>query len=316
MELIVAEAEERLSVKSFLTLRLSGLSQMYLWGRVYRGLCSVDGVVVENWGRKVRAGQLVRIDVDLEAATARRPEEIPLAVLFEDEGMLVVNKAAGMLVHPTMHVKSGTLANALAWYLKGGRFWFPHRLDRETSGVLVVAKTEAALRLITKAWTAGRVRKEYVALVEGVVAEDEMRIDAPIGRDATAKPAWGVRVEGKEASSRLWVRERYSKQTLVGLEPITGRTNQLRIHCAHIGHPIVGDTLYGLGEAARLYLHARRLESRAGGANDAGGVGTGLAEGRDVSHLAAGAGFVLAVEVEPDFGELEQGRPVGSGWLP
>ena len=316
MELIVAESEERLSMKSFLTLRLAGLSQMYLRGRVYQGFCSVDGVVVENWGRKLRAGQVVQIDVDLEAATARRPEEIPLEILFEDEGMLVMNKAAGMLVHPTMHVKTGTIANALAWYLKGGRFWFPHRLDRETSGVLVVAKTEAALGLITKAWTAGRVKKEYVALVEGFVALDEMWIDAPIGRDATAKPAWGVRVEGKQASSRLWVRERFEKHTLVGLEPVTGRTNQLRIHCAHIGHPIVGDTLYGSGEAVRLYLHARRLESRAGGANDAGGVGTGLAEGGDVAHLAAGAGFVLAVEVEPDFGELQQGGPVGSGWLP
>ncbi len=305
MELIVSESEERLSVKSFLTLRLAGLSQMYLRGRVYQGLCSVDGVVVENWGRKLRAGQVVLIYVDLEAATARRPEEIRLEILFEDEGMLVVNKAVGMLVHPTMHVKSGTLANALAWYLKGGRFWFPHRLDRETSGVLVVAKTEAALRLITKAWTAGRVKKEYVALVEGVVAADEMWIDAPIGRDAAAKPAWGVRVEGKQALSRLWVRERFARHTLVGLEPVTGRTNQLRIHCAHIGHPIVGDTLYGSGEAGRLYLHARRLESRAGGTNDAGSVGAGLAEGGDVAHFATGTGFVLAVEVEPDFGELE-----------
>ena len=259
MELIVAPEEERLSVKSFLVQRFGGLSQMYLRGRVYQGFCFVDGEVVVNWGRKLRAGQVVSIEVDLEAATARRAEEIPLEVLFEDEGMIVVNKAAGMLVHPTMHVKTGTLANALTWYLKGARFWFPHRLDQETSGVLVVAKTEAALGLLTRAWTGGRVKKEYVALVEGIVSLDELVIDAPIGRDAEAKPAWGLRETGKAALSRLWVEERLGLRTLVKLEPVTGRTNQLRIHCAYLGHPIVGDRLYGRGGEA-LRLHARRLE--------------------------------------------------------
>ncbi len=259
MELIVAGEEQRLSVKRFLARRFGGLSQMYLRGRVYQGLCSVDGVVVENWGQKLRAGQHVLIDVDLEAATARRAEEIELEMLFEDDGMIVVNKPAGMLVHPTMHVKTGTLANALAWYLKGARFWFPHRLDQETSGVLVVAKTEAALGMLTRAWAGGRVKKEYVALVEGVVSENFIEIDAPIGRDALLKPAWGVREAGKAALSRLWVQERLESRTLVKLEPVTGRTNQLRIHCAHVGHPIVGDRLYGQGGEA-LRLHARRLE--------------------------------------------------------
>jgi len=267
MELIVAQDEERLSVKSFLVKRFAGLSQMYLRGRVYRGLCSVDRVVVENWGRRLRAGQVVGIDVDLEAATSRRAEEIALEVLFEDEGMVVVNKPAGMLVHPTMHVKTGTLANALAWYLKGERFWFPHRLDQQTSGVLLVAKTEDALRRVTLAWEGGRVKKEYVALVEGVVLADSMEIDAPIGRDATATPAWGVREGGKLALSRLSVVERFEFYTRVRLEPVTGRTNQLRIHCVHVGHPIVGDPLYGKsGDGLRLHarvleIHGQRFES-------------------------------------------------------
>jgi len=232
---------------------------MYLRGRVYQGLCAVDGVVVENWGRKLRAGQVVAIDVDLEAATSRRAEEIALDVLFEDGDIVVVNKPAGMLVHPTMHVKTGTVANALAWHLKGARFWFPHRLDKETSGVLVVAKTEASLRVLTRAWTGGRVSKEYVALVEGVVAIHSLEVDAPIGRDALFKPAWGVRADGKPALSRVSVLERLDARTLVKLEPVTGRTNQLRIHCAHVGHPVVGDRIYGLG-GERMYLHARCLE--------------------------------------------------------
>jgi 23S rRNA pseudouridine1911/1915/1917 synthase len=259
MELIVAREEERLSVKSFLVRRLAGLSQMYLRGRVYQGYCLVDGIVLENWGRKLREGQIVTIDVDLEAATARRAEDIAIHILFEDEGMLVINKPAGMLVHPTMHVKTGTLANALAWHLKGAGFWFPHRLDQETSGVLVVAKTEAALRRLTLAWQGGRVHKEYVALLEGVVDQDAFEIDAPIGRDANEKPAWGVRWGGKPALSRLWVLERLTGQTRVRLEPVTGRTNQLRIHCAHVGHPVVGDRLYGQGGQA-LRLHARQLK--------------------------------------------------------
>lgn len=259
MELIVAREEERLSVKTFLGRRLTGLSQMYLRGRVYQGLCTVDGEKVENWGRKVRAGQVVEIDVDLEAATSRRAERIEIDVLHEDLEIVVLNKPAGMLVHPTMHVKTGTLANALAWHLEGARFWFPHRLDQETSGVLVVAKTEAALRTLTRAWTAGRVSKTYVALVEGVVTLDSFEIDGPIGRDALAKPAWGVREGGKQALSRLSVLERYGEQTLVQLVPVTGRTNQLRIHCAHVGHPIVGDRLYG-NAGERMYLHARVLE--------------------------------------------------------
>lgn len=257
--MIVAREEERLSVKSFLAARLGGLSQMYLRSRVYQGQCRVDGVVVENWGRKLRAGQVVEIEVDLEAATARRAEEIAIPVVYEDENMIVVNKPAGMLVHPTMHVKTGTLANALAWRLGGARFWFPHRLDQETSGVLVVAKTEAGMRRLTLAWKAGRVQKEYVALVEGELDASEMVIDAPIGREAQAQPPWGVRETGKRALSRLWVEARLAGRTLVRLEPVTGRTNQLRIHCAHAGHPIVGDRLYGTA-GGRMYLHARRLE--------------------------------------------------------
>jgi 23S rRNA pseudouridine1911/1915/1917 synthase len=258
MDLIVEPAEERLSVKSFLVRRFGGLSQMYLRSRVYQGHCSVDNVKVENWGRKLRAGQCVTIDVDLDAATARRPEQIPLDVLFEDEGILAVNKPAGMLVHPTMHVKTGTLANALAWHLKGDRFWFPHRLDQETSGVLVVAKSEAALTILTRAWTANRVQKQYLALVEGIMAEPNFDIDAPIGRDPLSSPPWGVRTDGKQALSRLTVLTRFTSQSLVQLEPVTGRTNQLRIHCAHIGHPIVGDRIYGTS-GPRMYLHARQL---------------------------------------------------------
>lgn len=252
MDLIVARDEDRLSVKSFLVRRFPGLSQMYLRSRVYQQHCHLDGELVENWGRKLRPGQIIAIDVDLDAATARRPEPIPLHIVEESDDWVVVNKPAGMLVHPTMKVKSGTLANALAAHLNGARFWFPHRLDQETSGLVIVAKTAEALRKLTKAWTSGNVHKQYIALVEGQPTSCE--IDAPIDRIADRTPPWGVTEGGKPSLSRLTVIE----ASRVALEPVTGRTNQLRIHCAHIGHPIVGDKLYGTA-GPRMYLHARSL---------------------------------------------------------
>jgi 23S rRNA pseudouridine1911/1915/1917 synthase len=256
MELIVGPNEERISLKRFLALRLPGLSQMYLATRVHQGECMVEGEVMSSWGRKMRAGERVEINVDLDADTARKPENLPLEILHEDERMLVLSKAPGMLVHPTKAVKSGTLANAVAWHLKGGRFWFPHRLDRETSGVLIVAKTAEAMREISLLWMQKAVQKRYLALVEGAVQTPELRIDAPIHRDGEQRPQWHVSPLGKEAVTLLKVERRLSSHTLLSLQPVTGRTNQLRIHCAHIGHPIVGDTLYGSGPADRLWLHA------------------------------------------------------------
>jgi 23S rRNA pseudouridine1911/1915/1917 synthase len=275
MELIVAREEERLSVKSFLVRRFAGLSMMYLRGRVYQGYCAVDGVRVENWGRKLREGQRVEIEVDLEAATARRAEEIELEVIHEDEGLIVVNKPAGMLVHPTMKVKTGTVANALAWRLNGARFWFAHRLDQETSGVLLVAKSAEMLGRMVKTWKS--VRKEYLAVVEGVVERERFEIDAPIGRDESCAPPWGVREGGKEALSRVEAVERGVGRTLVRLEPVTGRTNQLRIHCAHVGHAIVGDRVYGGPPGERMWLHARSLEWH--GMRFVAEVGWGLDQG-------------------------------------
>ncbi len=258
MQLEVRAEEHKLSLKRFLTARFPTHSVMYLAGRVLKGGCRIGGVTVD-WGRKVRVGEIVEIDVDMEAATARTPEAIPLAIVYEDDEVVAVDKPQGMLVHPTKHVKSGTLANALAHYLEGRRFWFPHRLDRDVSGVIVVAKSAAAMNRISKLWLAKQVTKKYVALLEGVVAEDAFEIDAPIGRDATRKPEWAVDPAGKASLSKLLVLRRMEATTLVELQPVTGRTNQLRLHCAHIGHPIVGDVLYGAKPAARLHLHARSL---------------------------------------------------------
>lgn len=208
------------------------------------------------------------------------PEDIALEIVFEDEDLIVVNKPAGMLVHPTFHQKSGTLVNALAFHLNKSNiaeknsllnspFLIPqpsfirpgiiHRLDRQTSGLMVVAKTERAHSILADHFRRKLVRKTYLAMVDGLVEEQEKTISDPIARDADAK-IWRVLPEGKPAETHLKVLRRNSDTTLLQLEPVTGRTNQLRIHCAHIGHPIIGDDKYSGREFARLCLHASELE--------------------------------------------------------
>jgi 23S rRNA pseudouridine1911/1915/1917 synthase len=244
---------DKASLKRVLLDAFGGLSQMHLSTRVLAGECSVNGAVERQWGKKLRLGDMVEIVIDVDAATARRAEAIPLTIIHEDDDVVAIDKAAGMLVHPTKHVKQGTVANAMTHHLGGARFWFPHRLDRETSGVLLVCKTATALREVEQAWRSGAVEKVYVARVAGTPRSQ--RMDAPIGRHGDEKPEWAVRADGKPAVSELTV----IADSLVELRPITGRTNQLRVHCAWLGHPIVGDTLYGGPPADRLYLHAEKL---------------------------------------------------------
>jgi 23S rRNA pseudouridine1911/1915/1917 synthase len=136
-----------------------------------------------------------------------------------------------------------------------------HRLDKQTSGLLVVSKTDRAHRILADHFKKKLVEKRYLALVEGVVEDDEGTINAPIGRFAEHKH-WGIRHDGKHSETRYWVRERYADTTLLELEPVTGRTNQLRIHCESIGHPIVGDVKRGGREFERLCLHAWKLGFR------------------------------------------------------
>ena len=264
----------------FLAGRLTWLSRMHIAGLLARGACRVNGEAAHA-GRRVRAGELVEVESAGGVPNSMTPEPLPLEVVHEDEQIVVVVKPPGVLVHPTLGVKRGTLANALAYHLNRRSFdegaaddnFIPsdaafirpgivHRLDRDTSGLLVVAKTQGALSRLTQHFQRRLVEKRYVAVVSGLVREDRLTIDAPIGRDDCASPPWGVLPDGKPAETRLRVLERRARRTLVELEPVTGRTNQLRIHCAHAGHAVVGDRLYGGEPHARLCLHAARLSFR------------------------------------------------------
>jgi 23S rRNA pseudouridine1911/1915/1917 synthase len=211
-----------------------------------------------------------------------RPENIPLDIVFEDEHLVVVNKPAGMLVHPTNRDKNGTLLNALVYHLNisnaedGTRSAFGpirgphspftrpglvHRLDKQTSGLIVIAKSVRVHRSLARQFQRKYVEKKYLALVDGKVAEEIGTITAAIGRFADLK-RWDLKEGGKSAQTRFWVRDRFGDMTLLELEPVTGRTNQLRIHCASIGHPIIGDEARGGRPFARLCLHAWKLSIR------------------------------------------------------
>jgi 23S rRNA pseudouridine1911/1915/1917 synthase len=299
----------------FFASRFGSLSRMRIANLIEAGACLVNGAVGRA-GYRILTGDSIEVSFDDGAPTAMSPEPIPLEVIHEDEHVIVVVKPAGMLVHPTMSVKTGTLANALAYHLNKPRIeegrWrmedlalgspksfdprssilnpqlvirpgMVHRLDRATSGLIVIAKSSRALTVLSRHFRKRLVEKRYLALVRGNVEEEAGSISAPIGRDADQRPRWRVMEGCKSAETRFKVLERTGRATVLELEPVTGRTNQLRIHCAHIGHPIVGDEMHGncesriadcesedlrigdqseirdLQSAIRLCLHASRL---------------------------------------------------------
>ena len=271
MEIVVtlAEAGERLD--QLLARRVPTVSRMRL-----RQALDEDGVRVNGETRpagwRVDTGDRVELALDPDQASAMTPEAIPLTLLHEDASLVVVEKPAGMVVHPAGRHRSGTLVNALAHHFNVAgaadppvRPGLAHRLDRATSGLMVVAKTQEALSRLTVAFQRKEVAKRYTALVHGTVLEHEGEWDASIGAAADATPRWGIRPDGRPARTRFWDRLRCERHTLLELEPVTGRTNQLRLHCAHFGHAIVGDELFGAGpepELGRLFLHAHLLRFR------------------------------------------------------
>jgi len=262
--IVVPPGINKVRLEDFLLDRFPRLSKMYLREIVKAEQCEVNGRS-ENIGFRLRQNDLVEVVLDASRETAMLPEDIPLEIVFEDRDVVVVSKPAGMLTHPSHKEKTGTLLNALAHYLNGDRGakamirpGLVHRLDKETSGLMIVAKNARAHRILSGQFMKKRVEKRYLALVEGIVGNDAGTIEAPIGRDAELKH-WGVREGGKHSVTRFRVRERRSDTTLLELEPVTGRTNQLRIHCELLGHPIVGDVRRGGREFDRLCLHAFRI---------------------------------------------------------
>jgi 23S rRNA pseudouridine1911/1915/1917 synthase len=223
-------------------------------------------------GVRLTAGDRVSVKIFAAEKSSATPEPIPLDILYEDDHLIIVNKPVGLLVHPSRSEKSGTLTNGLAyhfWQTSGSaiRPGLVHRLDRNTSGVIVIAKTPRAHRTLSKHFRERRVKKFYLALVCGTVEQDQGEIEASIGYDPKVWPHWRVMNDGRPAQTHFKVKRRFGTHTLLELEPLTGRTHQLRIHCNLIGHPIIGDPIYSseVDPLAAMHnlkhhlLHASRL---------------------------------------------------------
>ena len=242
-------------------------SRNHLQGLVAAGHVRVAGVEVRQPARKVRVGQ--RVDVVLvptEESRAFRAEPIPLRIVFEDEHLLVVDKPAGLVVHPAAGHWTGTLLNGLLAHVPAAaalpRGGIVHRLDKDTSGLMVVAKTAASTLALSRAIAAREVKREYLAIAHGVVARDAFSIDAPVGRDPRSRVRMAAVASGRTA--RTDVRRLASAQgcSVLACRLQTGRTHQIRVHLAARGHPLVGDALYGGAPALgldRQALHAVRL---------------------------------------------------------
>jgi len=232
-----------------------------------------EGVVLVN-GKKEKSHYIVVLGDEIQASVKFPPlddiqaEKIPLDIFYEDEDIVVINKPTGMTVHPGAGCPSGTLANALLYHCKElsnlndkSRPGIVHRLDRDTSGLMVVAKNNKAHALLAKQFEERTIQKCYVALVEGDVQFDEGVIDAPLGPDPYHREKRSVLAYGTKTAQTFYkVLKRLNGATLILLMPKTGRTHQLRVHMAHLGHPILGDDKYGKSRSfARLALHAKTL---------------------------------------------------------
>jgi 23S rRNA pseudouridine1911/1915/1917 synthase len=245
-------------------------SRSRLQGWLKEGWIRVDGASPDA-RRKVWGGECIEIDAPPPPEVAAElPEDIPLAVVFEDDDLLVIDKPAGLVVHPGSGNWSGTLLNALLHRnpaLAGvPRAGIVHRLDKDTSGLMVVAKTLAAQTELVRQLQARTVRRHYRALVQGELTAGGT-VDAPIGRHPTQRTRMAVVGNGRPAVTHYLVTERFPRVTLVECRLETGRTHQIRVHMAHIGHPLVGDPVYGarrcgdvrLDAFPRQALHAFRL---------------------------------------------------------
>ena len=184
------------------------------------------------------------------------PENIPLEIIWEDENMAVINKPSGMLTHPTLQELSGTLVNALLYKYGDNlsdvngdmRRGIVHRLDRNTSGLIMIAKNNQTHEFLVKEMKEKRFEKKYLAIVRGVINEDYFEINSPIGRHPTQPHKQTVRVDGKESLSLVRVLERFKDASFIEIALVTGRTHQIRVHLSSIGHPVYNDTLYGFGK--------------------------------------------------------------------
>ena len=237
---------------------------------IHEGQVTVNGLVVDHSSFKPKNGDIVAVNIPETEDTANIAEDIPITLLYEDESLAVVIKPCGMVVHPAAGNESGTLVNALLYHLDslsgiGGekRPGIVHRLDKDTSGLLIVAKDDQAHAALSRQLSERQMEKHYLALAAGQMKGSEGSIDLAIGRSLKDRKKMAPRPDGRSALTHWTLLQQRSDRALLDVRLVTGRTHQIRVHMAAIGHPVLGDPLYaarGTPKAGRLMLHAWRLK--------------------------------------------------------
>ena len=266
------QGEKGYRLDKFLVEQLPELSRSRIQGLIHDGFVRVANEVITKAGAGLENGQPVEIRLPPPQPSGITAEEIPLQIIFENKDLMVVNKPAGMVVHPAVGHSSGTLVNAALAHAPdiegiGGeqRPGVVHRLDKETSGLIILAKNDQAHRWLQDQFRLRKVNKVYLAQVDGLPPTPSGVVDAPVGRDPSHRKKMAVvpLQRGREAVTEYHTLEKFDQHTLIEAHPLTGRTHQIRLHMAFLGCPIVGDTLYGHKRVSlplkRHFLHAARL---------------------------------------------------------
>ncbi|MHC1785352.1 MAG: RluA family pseudouridine synthase [Anaerolineaceae bacterium] len=266
------EGEGPQRLDHFLVKCLPEFSRSRIQGSIKDGFVTVDQAAVTKAGFTLENGREVEIRIPPSQPTDLIPEEIPLKIIFENEDLILVNKPAGMVVHPAAGHSSGTLVHAALAHAPdmegiGGeiRPGVVHRLDKDTSGLILIAKNEHTQQALQDQFRLRQVKKTYLALVDGMPPTPKGRVEAPIGRDPSHRKQMAVVTakRGREAVTEYFTLEKFPHHTLIEAHPLTGRTHQIRLHMAFLGCPIVGDRVYGFMHPSlplnRQFLHAARI---------------------------------------------------------
>lgn len=264
-EIVIEGRDERLDV----LLTQGDISRSRAAQMIREGHVTVNGKTVDKPSFRAQTGDSVCLSVPPVKDTAVQAEEMPLEILYQDEDIAVVFKPAGLVVHPAAGNETGTLVNALLYHLDGlsgiggeKRPGIVHRLDKDTSGLLLVAKNDAAHVSLSRQLAERKMEKHYYAVVAGTMKEESGCIEAPIGRSSKDRKKMAVCPDGRPAETRWRLVRQGSDRALLDIHLITGRTHQIRVHMASIHHPVLGDPLYGvkhMPQAPRLMLHAYLL---------------------------------------------------------
>ena len=266
MKLIIDELTDNIRIDAYLADYMQDFSRSKIQSEIKKGSVLVNSKTVKP-SYSIKEGDEIVFGIP-ETTIKIEPENIPLDIVWEDENMLVVNKPSGMLTHPTTIETTGTLVNALLYKYGenlsdvNGEFrrGILHRLDRNTSGMIMVAKNNKTHEYLVEKMKQGEMTKKYLAVVKGVIEEDEFTINKPIGRNPNQPHKMAIVEGGKESISKIKVLERFKDAILIEVHLITGRTHQIRVHLSSIGHPVYNDTLYGFGKM-KIKTEEQVLES-------------------------------------------------------